>query len=70
MILQLNPPLQVKTPKGKAIAHFLVDYGPDHDLLWVCFEMDGECWTWKNTDIKGESNLTYGRVSSERSTTR
>ena len=63
MMLQLDPPLQVKTPKGPALAHVLIDYGPDHDLLWVCFQMDGECWTWKNNDIRADSNVTYGRVS-------
>ena len=63
MMLQLNPPIPVKTPKGNAIAHCLIDYGVEHDLLWVCFQKDGECWTWKNNDIKSDSNITYGRVS-------
>ena len=33
MILQLNPPLPLETPKGKAWAHFIIDYGLEHDLL-------------------------------------
>jgi hypothetical protein len=38
MMLQLHQPIPVITPKGKAMAHVLIDYGPDYDLLWVCFQ--------------------------------
>ena len=24
----------------RALAHFLIDYGPEHDLMWVCFQDD------------------------------
>ena len=63
-MLQLNPPLPVVTPEGKAIAHALIDYGPEHDLLWVCFQDNGQCWTWRNQDIRAEQNITFGRVGS------
>jgi hypothetical protein len=62
MIVQLNPPLPLITPRGKGIAHFLIDYGLEHDLLWVVFQNDtGECWTWLNKDIKATENITYHR---------
>lgn len=62
MILQLNPPLPLITPKGKALAHIIIDYGIEHDLLWVCFQEDSsECWTWSNKDIKIQKNITIGR---------
>jgi hypothetical protein len=60
-MLQLNPPLPVVTPNGKALAHVLIDYGPEHDLLWVCFEEDGQCWTWRNQEIRADRNITFGR---------
>jgi hypothetical protein len=61
-ILQLNPPLPMLTPKGKAVAHFVIDYGAEFDLLWVCFQDDsGECWTWSNPDIRMAKNITMGR---------
>lgn len=61
-ILQLNPPIPIKTPKGKAMAHALIDYGPEHNILWVSFQDDtGECWTWQNKDIRSQDNITYGR---------
>jgi hypothetical protein len=64
MLLQLDPPIPVETPKGKALAQVLIDYGPEHHLLWVCFQTEtGECWTWPNRDIRAESNPTFGRLA-------
>lgn len=62
MIIQLNPFIPVQTPKGKAIAHFLIDYGIESSIHWVCFQDDtGECWTWRNEDIRAQKNITVGR---------
>ncbi len=62
MITQLNPPIPLDTPKGAAIAHFLIDYGPESNLLWVCFQDDSrECWTWSNSDVRAQKNITLGR---------
>lgn len=62
MILQLNPAIPVVTPKGKGIAHFLIDNGIESDLQWVCFQdSTGECWTWKNPDVRAQKNITHGR---------
>ena len=41
----------------------MLDYGPDHDLQWVCFIVaTGECWTYLNKDIRMVDNETMGRV--------
>ena len=33
MMLQLNPPIELDTePRGRGWAHFVIDYGPEHDL--------------------------------------
>ncbi|CAO3432729.1 hypothetical protein [Azospirillum doebereinerae] len=65
-MLQLNPPLPMDTPKGSALAHFLIDYGPEHDLCWVCFQDEsGECWTWSNRDVRAPKNITMGRRTSD-----
>lgn len=62
MILQLDPPIPLVTPKGNGLAHFMIDYGIEHHLMWVCFQNDtGECWTWRNPDIRIENNITLGR---------
>ena len=64
MLTQLNPPLPLLTPKGKAWAHLVIDYGPEADLMWVCFQdEDGACWTWCNRDVRIQPNATLGRVT-------
>lgn len=64
LLTQLNPPLPLLTPKGKAWAHLVIDYGPEADLMWVCFQdEDGACWTWCNRDVRIQPNATLGRVT-------
>ena len=64
MIIQLNPALPVMTPKGEAYAHFLIDYGIEEHLMFVCFiNNTGECWTYKNTKIRMLPNITLGRTN-------
>jgi hypothetical protein len=63
MITQLNPPLPVNTPKGTALAHLVIDYGPEHNLIWVCFiDETGECWSYDNKHIRAQKNITMGRT--------
>ena len=62
MIIQLNPPIPVSTPKGNALAHMVIDYGPEHNLIWVCFiDSTGECWSYDNKYIRAQMNITMGR---------
>lgn len=61
-MIQLNPAIPVITPKGKALAHFLIDPGIESSLMWVCFQDDtGESWVWSNQDIRAQRNITHGR---------
>lgn len=60
---QLNSPIPMETPKGRALAHIVIDYGPEFDLLWVCFDdATGECRTWANNLIRAQKNITMGRT--------
>ena len=62
MIIQLSPCIPINTPKGPALAHFLIDYGMESDLYWVCFlDNSGECWTFSNKEIRAQKNITAGR---------
>ncbi|CAB4156030.1 hypothetical protein UFOVP661_30 [uncultured Caudovirales phage] len=63
MMMQLDPPIPVVTPEGKGLAQVLIDYGPEHDLMWVVFLNNGECWTYNNKLIRANINVTYGRGS-------
>ena len=65
MILQLNPPIPMTTPKGAGFAHFLIDYGPETHLYWTVFiTSTGEIWTFDNTQVRAEKNITLGRTLS------
>ena len=61
MMMQLNPPLPVDTPRGPAYAHLVIDYSQEHYVLFVCFlQESGECWVLPNRDVKLQQNLTMG----------
>jgi hypothetical protein len=60
-MIELRQPLIFDTPKGKAMALFVIDLGAQNNLQWVCFVKDtGECWTFDNGDILLEANVTMG----------
>jgi hypothetical protein len=59
MLLQLNPTLPLVTSKGDGFAHFLIDYGQEHNLIWVVFlKENGECWCLPNKEVRLEANFT------------
>jgi hypothetical protein len=62
MITRIEPSIPVSTPKGKAVAIAWLDYGMEHDLMWLCIQDEtGECWTWENAEIRARVNFTLGR---------
>jgi hypothetical protein len=66
LMLQLVPliPVLVKHKDAyvKAMAHVLIDYGFEHNLMWVCFADESrECWTVENKNIRAQDNITAGR---------
>lgn len=62
MIIQLSPIIPMTSPLGPCMAHFLIDYGEEHNLCFVVFQDNtGECWTWQNRDIRIQNNITFGR---------
>lgn len=68
MLLQLNPPIPIKVcHQGKwtgALAHFLIDYGIEHNLIWhCCLDESGEWWAFENPSVRGTKNITCGRLA-------
>lgn len=62
MMLQLNPTIEMDTPKGRGHAEFLLDYGPEADLLWVVVINDtGEIWAFRSKDVRATANVSIGR---------
>ena len=63
MILQLKPTIWLETPKGLGLAHFLLDYGEEHDLMWVVIDdATGEIWTWPNPQVRGIKNVSLDAI--------
>jgi len=67
MILQLNPPVPIETPRGPSLAHGWIDYGPEYSLIWIAFDdATGQAWLWPNEKIRAQKNITMGRMSPEK----
>lgn len=61
---QLNPGIPVASPeKGKGVALAVIDYGPEHHLIWVtAIDATGEIWAIPNPEIRVQKNWTMGRT--------
>lgn len=63
MIHQLNPSIPLITPKGEGLAWAMIDYGEEHDLIWiVAINETGEIWSFNNREVRAVKNITMGRL--------
>lgn len=65
-IKRIDPPLpllvNIKGNWVKGLAHFLIDYGYEMDIMWVVFDDESrECWTISNKNIRSQENVSAGR---------
>ena len=60
---QLTSPIPVSiVDKGKGMAFAVIDYGPEHNLIWVTAMDDtGEIWCAPNPLVRLRENWTMGR---------
>ncbi len=60
---QLNPPIPIEViGKGKALAFAVIDYGPEHNLMWVsAIDCSGEIWCAPNPVVRMQANWSLGR---------
>ncbi len=65
MITQLNPPIPViTTSKGSGLAWAIIDYSPEHHLIWVvAIDSTGEIWALPNPEVRAQKNITMGRMA-------
>ena len=63
MFTQLNPPLPVTViDRGKGLALAVIDYGPEHNLIWVtALDANGEIWCAPNPKVRMQENWSMGR---------
>ncbi len=60
---QLQMPMPVFVlDKGKGMAVAVIDYGPEHNLIWVtAIDDTGEIWCAPNSQVRMQANWTMGR---------
>ncbi|RDC59465.1 hypothetical protein HME9302_00655 [Alteripontixanthobacter maritimus] len=66
MFTQLNPSLPVHVlGKGDGLALAVIDYGPEHNILWVtAIDATGEIWCAPNPQVRMQKNWSMGRPQS------
>ncbi|MDE0880656.1 MAG: hypothetical protein OSB00_18650 [Sphingomonas bacterium] len=59
----LDPPVPVHVlDKGTGFAFAVIDYGQEHNLLWVtAIDQTGEIWCARNPRVRMQANWTMGR---------
>lgn len=64
MFTQLNPPVPLHVlDKGDGHAIGLIDYGQEHNLIWVtALDDNGEIWCAPNPAVRLLKNWTMGRT--------
>ncbi|PHR19106.1 MAG: hypothetical protein COA41_07870 [Sphingopyxis sp.] len=65
MFTQLNPPIPLKVlDKGDGMAFAVIDYGAEHNLLWVtAIDATGEIWCAPNPKVRMQTNWSLGRLT-------
>jgi len=59
---QLDPTIPMATSKGDGLAFAVIDYGIEHDLLWVvALDDSGEIWCVPNSEVRVAANWSIGR---------
>ena len=63
MFTQLQPPIPLHVlGKGNGLAFGMIDYGPEHNLIWVtALDGNGEVWCAPNPTVRFQQNWTLGR---------
>lgn len=64
MFTQLDCPLPVHVEgKGAGLAFAVIDYGPEHHLLWVtALDDGGEIWSAPNPLVRMQANWSMQRA--------
>ncbi|USA60840.1 hypothetical protein NCF85_12175 [Qipengyuania citrea] len=63
MFTQLQTPLPVHViGKGAGLAFAVIDYGAEHNLIWVtALDEGGEIWCAPNPNVRVAENWSLGR---------
>ena len=66
MFTQLDPPIPLHVlGKGDGYALGVIDYGQEHNLLWVtAIDATGEIWCAPNPEVRMQANWSIARPRS------
>ncbi len=61
---QLDPPIPLHVlERGDGLAFGVIDYGPEHNLIWVtAIDATGEIWCAPNPKVRMQTNWSMGRA--------
>ncbi len=63
MILQLNPFLEVETPKGPGLARLIIDYSPEINAVFlVSLDSTGQFLFFDCVSCHASANYTYAHA--------
>ena len=67
MFTQLDPPIPLHViGKGDGYALAVIDYGQEHNLIWVtALDANGEIWCAPNPLVRMSRNWTMGRTMTQ-----
>ena len=62
---QLDPPIPLTVlDKGNGLVLGMIDYGPEHNLIWVtAIDATGEIWCAPNPKVRMQTNWSMGRTA-------
>lgn len=65
-MIQLNPmlPFWHIASHQPCYAFMVIDYSQEHDLMLACILQNGEIWTCRAAELRGQENMTLGRPKS------
>ncbi len=65
---QLDPPIPLHVlERGDGLAFGVIDYGPEHNLIWVtAIDATGEIWCAPNPKVRMQTNWSMGRTRPQR----
>ena len=65
MFTQLDPPIPLHVlGKGDGFALGVIDYGQEHNLLWVtAISETGEIWCASNPEVRMQANWSMGHTA-------
>jgi len=61
IVLELQQPVYVITPRGEGYIWLVTEYGVEMEKIFTIILNSGEIWEYRNNQIRVSNNVTMGR---------